>query len=137
MNNLFKNIYEILISTRLQFIYKDTYPLYNIQLNYIDFILITPEFNICISYNKNIKYFIDEINIISYQLQKKCIGIHLNMFKLTSLEEKLFIDENMKYQNYFIYISGNDNKLIKNLLRNLYYLNIYCYDNSNDCIMIE
>ena len=137
MNNLFKNIYGILISTRLQFIYKDTYPLYNIQLNYIDFILITPQFNICISYNKNIKYFIDEINIISYQLQKRCIGIHLNMFKLTSLEEKLFIDENMKNINYFIYICGNDNKLIKNLLRNLYYLNIYCYDTSDDCIMIE
>ena len=100
MNNLFKNIYGILISTRLQFIYKDTYPLYNIQLNYIDFILITPQFNICISYNKNITCFISEIDLISYQLQKKCIGIHLNMFKLTNMEEKLFIDENMKNHNY-------------------------------------
>ena len=59
------------------------------------------------------------------------------MFKSTNIEEKLFIDENMKNINYFINISGNDNKLIKNLLRNLYYLNIYCYDKSDNCIMIE
>jgi hypothetical protein len=75
--------------------------------------------------------------LISYQLQKKCVGIYLSMFKLTSLEEKLFIDENLKNINHYIYISGNNNKLIKNLLRNLYFLNIYCYDNSGDCIMID
>jgi hypothetical protein len=59
------------------------------------------------------------------------------MFKITNNVEKIIIDENLKNINYFVNISGNDNKLIKNLLRNLYYLNIYCYDNSNDCIMIE
>lgn len=137
MSNIFKNIYDILISTRLQFIYKDIYYQYNIQLNHIDFILITSEFNICISCNKNIKDFMDDIKLISYQMRKRCIGIHLNMFKLTSSEEKLFIDENIKNINYFIYIYGNDNKIIKYLLHNLYYLKIYCYDNSNDCIMID
>lgn len=137
MSILYKNIYDILISTRLQFIYKDIYHYYNIQLNHIDFILFTQHFNICIAYNKNIKYFIDEINLLSHQIQKKCIGLYLNMFKSTNIEEKLFIDENMKNINYFINISGNDNKLIKNLLRNLYYLNIYCYDKSDNCIMIE
>lgn len=137
MSILFKNIYDILIKTKLQFIYKDIYHHYNIQLNYIDFILFTPNFNICITLNKNIKYFIDESNLISQQLQKNCICLHLNMFKLTYNEEKLLIDENMKNINYFIYITGNDNKLIKNLLRNLYYMNIFCYDISDDCIMIE
>lgn len=137
MSILYKNIYDILISTRLQFIYKDIYHYYNIQLNHIDFILFTEHFNICITHNKNIKYFIDEINLLSQQLQKNCICLFLNIFKLTNIEEKLIIDENLNNINYFINISGNDNKLIKNLLRNLYYLNIYCYDNSNDCIMIE
>ena len=137
MSILCKNIYDILIKTKLQFIYKNIYHHYNIQLNYIDFILFTPNFNICITLNKNIKYFIDESNLISQQLQKKCICLNLNMFKLTYNEEKLLIDENIKNINYFIYITGNDNKLIKNLLRNLYYMNIFCYDISDDCIMIE
>jgi hypothetical protein len=137
MSNLFKNIYNILYSTRLKFIYKDIFVQYNIHLNYIDFILFNDNFILCISQNNNINNFISEIDLISYQLQKKCVGIYLSMFKLTSLEEKLLIDENLKNINHYIYISGNDNKLIKNLLRNLYFLNIYCYYNSGDCIMID
>jgi hypothetical protein len=137
MSNLLIYIYNILYSTRLKFIYKDIFVQYNIHLNYIDFILFNNNFIICISENNNINNFISEIDLISYQLQKKCVGIYLSMFKLTSLEEKLIIDENLKNINYYIYISGNDNKLIKNLLRNLYFLNIYCYDNSGDCIMID
>jgi hypothetical protein len=68
MSILYKNIYDILISSRLQFIYKEIYYQYNIQLNYIDFILFTEHFNICITHNKNIKNFIDETNLLSQQI---------------------------------------------------------------------
>jgi hypothetical protein len=137
MNNLLNNIWNIIYSTKLQFIYKNTFVQNNIYLTHIDFILFKDNFVICISRNNNINNFIREIDLISYQLQKKCVGIYLSMFKLTTIEENIFINENLKNINYYIYISGNDNKLIKNLLRNLYFLNIYCYDNSGDCIMIE
>ena len=141
MTSLESQIYNILIKTHHQIIHKSQFYYYNAQFNYIDFILITPNYYICIYTNylhHNIENFITEVNIISIQLQIQCIGIYFNLFRLTSQQEKLFIDENNKNINWFYFINGADiNKLLHKFLKRLYYYGIYCYDNDNDCIMIE
>jgi hypothetical protein len=140
MNSLELDVYNILKKTRINKIHKTEFGIYNINFNYIDFILVTNNYYICIYTNhlyNNIKNFITEVNILSMQINTRCIGIYFNFFTMLPQQEKIFIDENNKYMNYFINISGTtNNKIINEFITTLYYYGIYCYDNENNCIML-
>jgi hypothetical protein len=141
MNSFELNLYNILQCTGYQFIYKKQYTNHNINLIYTDFMINTSTYFICIYSNyfqSNLQNFVDEIKNLSYYYQKHCIGIYFNMYKLTNNEDKIIIDENKKNINHIINISNsNQNMLIKKFLKYLYTNNIFCYDNSRDCIMID
>ena len=140
MNSLESILNNLLQSTNYEYIYKTQLLQYNINLNYVNFIINTPNYFICIYSNciQNLEKFIIEINNLSQYYHKKCIGIYINILNLTTHQEKIIVDENKKNINYFINISNVDNnRLINKFLRILYSYGIYCYDNSGDCIMIK
>jgi hypothetical protein len=119
---------------------KHQYLYYNIHFNFINFIVITNNFIICIFLNhlqNNINEFITEINIIKNYFQKPILGIYITFFKISVNEEKSINDENKKKYNMIINIYNfNINKLSQLFMNLLYEYNIYCYDDMGDTFMI-
>jgi hypothetical protein len=135
------NINNILLSTKLQTINKYQYIYHNIHFNFIDFIAITDKFIICIYSNyiqHNINGFLTEIKSVQQYFQKPILCIYITFFKININEEKIIADENKQNYNKIINIYNSDiNKLCQKLMNILYSHNIYCYDNSDDCIILN
>jgi hypothetical protein len=134
------NIYNILSSTKLQTIHKYQYIHYNINLNFIDFMVITNNFIICV-YSNYIEQYIDEflkeIFTVQQYFQKPVLGIYMTFFKIPNFDEQKISHINKQGYNKIINIYNSDiNILSQKFLNKLYAHNIYCYDNSGDCIMI-
>jgi hypothetical protein len=142
MDIISQHIYSILQSSKLYFIHKSTFSYYNMNFTNIDFIVFTPNLIICISTNcflydsYNLQNFIKEKNIIQnyYHLtnNKYSIGINFTMFKLSNQDEKLLNNNNIKNIHHL-----DINKSMNKFMQILYSYNLYCYDYSSDCIMID
>jgi len=135
------NINNILLSTKLQSINKYQYAYNNINLNFIDFMAIAQNFIICIYSNyiqQNINGFLSEIKVVQQHFQKPILGIYITFFKIPINEEKVISDENKNNYNKIINIYNSDiNKLSHLLMNVLYSYNVYCYDDSQDVIMLN
>jgi hypothetical protein len=129
-------INNIILSTKLQYIHK-----YQYSLKFIDFICDTQYFLICIYANylfHNIDDFLYELNIVHQYYNKPILGIYMTFIKISNQDEKKINNINKKYNIFNIVniYNSNINNLLNLFIRTLYSYNIYCYDNSNDCIML-
>lgn len=135
------NINHILSLTKLQYINKYQYVYHNIHLYFIDFMTLTDNFIICIYSNyiyQDINGFLSEIKLVQQYFQKPILGIYITFFKINVNDEKIISDENKQNYNKIINIYNSDiNKLTQKFMRILYAHNIYCYDSSDDCIMLD
>ena len=135
------NIYNMLSYTKLQSINKHQYAQYNINLNFINIMTITNNFIICIYTNYigyNIDGFLTEIKLVQKHFKKKILGIYITFFKINIEFENIILNENNKNYNKIISLyNSNIDKLLNMIMQILYTHNIFCYDNSDDVIMID
>jgi hypothetical protein len=82
-------------------------------------------------------HFIQNVNMLSHIINKKCIGIYLTRSLLSKPSQDAFNFENLKNLNEFVTIYGQtQGDLIKNLSKYFYQNGIYMYDSDGDTIML-
>ena len=144
---IFENVvHRQLLKTRQQ-VYRevDVIKKFGKHITAIDHMMDLPDVSICIQdkFQKNsisidkTCHFIQNVNMVSHILNKKCVGIYLTKSLLSKPSQDAFLNENKKNQNAFIMIYGeNQEILIKNLSKYFYQNGVYMYDSEGDCIMI-
>lgn len=82
-------------------------------------------------------HFIQNVNSLSYKLNKKCIGIYLTKSNFSKPSKDAFHNENLINKNEFLILYGkNQEILIKKLSEYFYKNNAFMYDIDGDTIML-
>jgi hypothetical protein len=92
--------------------------------------------------NSDFNHFIKCVEAVSKKIHNKIYAVYLSNKDLSSIANKVFIEENNKFFRgetniHYIKINSNDkNEVIKNLHTFLHNNGVYVYDNDGDCNML-